>query len=68
MTETIQIEDSVDITEEVATYTTKRLAELLLFLHSNNFEQIYFDGNNATIRCYRTRALTEHELNRIRKE
>ncbi len=56
MTET-KIEDSIDITDEVATFTTKQLADLLLFLDKNNFNKIYFDGYNASIEVLRTRIL-----------
>jgi hypothetical protein len=45
--------DRVDITDEVATYSTKRLAELLIWLDKNEYIEIYFDGYDAAIYVYR---------------
>ena len=45
--------DRVDITDEVATYSTKQLAELLLWLDKNEYREIYFDGYDAAIYVYR---------------
>jgi hypothetical protein len=45
--------DRVDITDEVSKYSTKQLAELLLWLDKNEYTEIYFDGYDATIYVYR---------------
>lgn len=40
---------TIDITDEVATYTVKDLIKLLDFLQKNGFNKTYFDGYNASI-------------------
>ncbi len=55
MKEKIKIEDKIDITDEVSTYSTKDLASLLIFLDKNEFKKIYFDGYNASIEVFRER-------------
>jgi hypothetical protein len=52
-----EIEDSIDITDEVATFSTKELANLLIFLDKNDFKKIYFDGYGAWIKVYRIRII-----------
>lgn len=52
MNEKIKIEDKIDITDEVATYSTKDLSNLLVFLDKNGFKKIYFDGYNASIEVF----------------
>ena len=52
-----EIEDTIDITDEVATFSTKDLAILLLFLDKNDFKKLHFDGYNASIEAIRIRKI-----------
>ncbi len=52
-------EETIDITDEVATWSTKDLGNLLLFLHRNGFERTFFDGYNASIEVIRERKKAE---------
>lgn len=55
MKEKIKIEDTIDITDEIALYSTKELSKLFEFLDKNDFKKMYFDGYNATIEVIRVR-------------
>lgn len=39
----------LDLTEEIATWSIQQLIKLFVFLETNGFTKIYFDGNNAII-------------------
>lgn len=55
MKEKIKIEEVIDITDEVTTYSTKQLADLLIFLDKKDFKDIYFNGYDAAIQVFRER-------------
>jgi hypothetical protein len=44
-----EMEVTIDITDEVATYPVKDLIKLLQFLQKNGFNKTYFDGYDASI-------------------
>ncbi len=51
------IEDSINITDEVATYSSKQLADLLIFLDKNDFKKMFFDGYNSSVEVIRIRKI-----------
>jgi len=48
-------ENSLDITDEVATYSVSELIKLLEFCQKNGYERLYFDGYNASIEILRNK-------------